>query len=366
MNEDFQWPNDEFRHAGWSLISQFQNELSAALENILSPLYGPDWFQDCVNKDKWAGKIPEKEIYVILKETVQYANQNFRMAIAKRMLSQESLTKPEIESLDKILDYRNLWSHEPSERSKRVTQSQLRDLALNIKKFATSESLIASCTNVIEADDLADLIFSLPVVARHLPENAKNKEQIARIAEVLLRDSQDNDFDVVSGVREKELVEALQATLHAWQKTDLRFDFLLIRYRLLQLQVLNKVNTDSNSLAISGYQDKSFNIAFPDEETTFSLSDGLSELTHGIRGAIAETLREILPDIEKSKIELEKFTEVPEADKCKCEYCQIVPTILSPFEDKDRELNEFMEANIFAKDAGVRFVKLVAASDEKS
>jgi hypothetical protein len=198
------------------------------------------------------------------------------------------------------------------------------------------------------------------------PENAKNKEQIARIAEVLLRDSQGNDSESTSGVRESELFEALQATLHAWQKTDLRFDLLLIRYRLLQLQVLNKVNLDSNNLAASGYQDETFSIAFPDEETSFGLSDGLSELTDGIRGAIAETLREILPEIEKSKVELEKFTEVPEVDKCKCEYCQIVPTIINPFEDKDLALNQFMEAKIFTKDSGVRFVKLAAAFEENS
>jgi hypothetical protein len=358
MTHEFQWPNDEIRHAGWSLLSEFQNEVFAALENILEPLFGPDWFHKCINRDMWPGKTPEKELYVFLKETVQFSNQNFRVAMAKAFLGEDNLTKKEIDALEKILHFRNLWSHEPAEKSKRITQSNLRELAINIQRFTINESLLASCKSAIEAKDLADLLLSLPVVARHLPVNVKNKEQMAKVSEILRRSELNSGSGIDSSMKVSELLSALTATLHAWQKTDLRFDLLSIKYRLLQLQVLNKVHLDTNTLMANNFCEENYGLTFADQYAESNILEGMSFTSEKISGLIEQAIGKVLSDIEKYKVDSSTFTEVESGDECECEYCLIVPTMLSPFNEEDAELNEFIKSEIFNPSKGVRFFKL--------
>lgn len=354
--ENLLWPNDEIRHAGWSLLGQFQDELFAEIEKVLMPLYGKDWFHESLPKENWKNKKPEKELYVLLKETVQSANQNFRLAIATSCTHKQFLTKAEIESLEKILYYRNKWSHEPSETNKRITRSELRDLAINIKNFAVSEGLKVSCDYAIGTEELGDLIFSLPVVARHLPTNAKNKAEIFKVSELIDKVNLSEKNKSELSPREIEFRDALEVALHGWQKTDLRLELLLVQFRLLQTQILAKIHVDSNRIAADDYINENFEIIFKNTDYEFELHDKLSEITFEISKLTQETLEEIASHVEDLVTRIDKYSEIPEDEKCKCQYCKIVPTVLSPFEEKDTERIAFIQSRIFGEERDFKFL----------
>ena len=355
---NLQWPNDEIRHAGWSLLSQFQNDLFTEIEKVLKPLFGEDWFKQCLTEEKWKSKSPEKELYVLLKETVLHANQNFRIAIANSCKKSQSLTKMDLESLEKILNYRNQWSHEPSDNSKRISRADLRDLASNIKNFAISESLKSSCEYAIGTEELADLIFSLPVVARHLPINARNKVELSRISELIGKVNL-NQPEGDSSKRESELVEGLTGALHGWQKTDLRLQLLLFHYRLLQIQLLSKVHVDANTLAAENFKGDYFEVFFSDVNDKFQIYDELGDTTQRIHKINSETVDDISGDIEELLSKIQEYSDVPESERCTCVYCKIVPTFLSPFEEKDIKRNDFIESEIFGDQTGIQFLHLL-------
>lgn len=371
MTESFIWPNEEIRHAGYSLLGEFQTGLFSEMGKILEPLYGSDWFQKCLTHEKWSGKKHEKDLSVLLKETVQFANQNFRMAIAKSVLNEQTLTKGDLDTLDSILDYRHLWSHESSEESKRITHNDLKNLAISIEKFAMNDSVKISCQNAIQKKDLADLIFSLPVVARHLPENVRSKEQIQRISEYL----QEKHKDKKSGARldELEVQELLRVASHGWKKAELKFDYLFIQFRLLQIRMLSKIQVDANSLPTDFFLNHEFEedlsvlakYKYLFGDNWVDISDEISLLSEESHKVFEESLVEINQDIAKLALETKQFKEISEQDNCQCDVCKLIPgAFMNPFMEEDIARNKFIESRVFDSDSGVRFIKLLPAKEQ--
>jgi len=350
------FPNDEVRQVGFSLLSEYQNGLFPEIEKILQPKYGNDWFQKCLSEEKWKGKNPSKDLYTLLKEVVDFNNHNFRLAIAKSMFGRHVLTAAELEEIGKIFKYRNKWAHDQSDIENQVNLTDLRDLTRLVKKYAMNESTKLSCEEILNSKDTRDLILSIPAVSRNLPENFRTTEQMAKIVSLLKNNEipQDSNPEMLI-----EMQNGLRTAFHAWRRTQLQLDTLLLRHRLLQAQIMSKITVDANSfkedLTIESlghfeFNDKSSELELMGEVVEFSENLGLYS------GPLLEQVEKQVEEILNTHKELSKSTG---EGNCVCDYCKIDPHGFGPLYASDLAIEQFLEQEVFNRDFGVRFIKLL-------
>lgn len=354
------FPNDEVRQVGFSLLSEYQNGLFPEIEKILLPIHGNDWFQKCLSEEKWKGKTPTKDLYTLLKEIFDYNNQNFRMAFAMSIFSRHSLDKVEVEELGKIFKYRNKWAHDQSDIESQVNLKDLRALASLVKKYTISESTKLSCEEILTSKSPLELMFSIPAVARNLPENARTADQMLKISSLLnnFEKSQDGDASRIA-----ELHDGLKTALHAWTRTSFRLEVLLLQHRTLQAQIMGKILVDANSLRDKFANESHGHFEFNDKSTELELMREISKLSENLKlfvVPLVEQMEKQVDEILKTHEDLSKLTGV---GNCVCEYCVIDPHGFGPFQESDVEIKQFLEEEVFNHAFGVRFIKVFATED---
>jgi hypothetical protein len=294
-------------------------------------------------------------LYALLKETVDFSNQNFRMGISKSFFDKTHLTKSEIEALGMILKFRNRLAHESNEIGEQITHSELKKLASYILIFANDVGLKHSCENILESSNLSDLIFSIPAVARHMPENIKNSQQLKAISRHYLGLKSSVEGSQASAA---ELLEALRAAMHGWRSASKQWELLLIKHRILQLQILNKLHIDANKFIAETEEGVFKYLSFKDVYCKLNSYDDIKTFTESIDGKENNLLKLIQDDVQ----ELSPQESVEET--CSCEFCKIAPHGLGPLYQIDADTESFLEENVFTRESGVRFVKLLPDAEE--
>ena len=362
MSNQNLFPNDEVRQVGFSLLSEYQNGLFPEIEKILQPLHGDDWFHKCLSDEKWKGKNPTKDLYTLLKEIVDYNNQNFRMALAKSLFSRHSLNKIEIEELGKIFKYRNKWAHDQSDIESQVNLTDLRTLATLVKKYAISESTKLSCEEILVSKSPIELILSIPAVARNLPENVRTSDQMLKISSILdnFEKSQDSE-----ATRITELRDGLTTALHAWQRTSFRLDVLLFHHRSLQAQIMAKILVDANSFKDEIANEFQGHFEFDDRSTEFELMDEIGKLSGNLSMYVKPLLEQIEMQVNEILKTHESLSKSTGEGNCVCDYCKIDLHGFAPFQDSDNEIEQFLEEEVFNRAFGVRFIKVFASEDSE-
>jgi hypothetical protein len=350
------FPNDEVRQVGFSLLSEYQNGLFPEIEKILQPKYGNDWFQKCLSEEKWKGKNPSKDLYTLLKEVVDFNNHNFRLAIAKSMFGKHVLTAAELEEIGKIFKYRNKWAHDQSDTENQVNLTDLRDLTRLVKKYAMNESTKLSCEEILKSKDARDLILSIPAVSRNLPENFRTTEQMAKIVSLFKNNKipQDSSPEMLI-----EMQDGLRTTFHAWQRTQLRLDYLLLHHRFLQVKIMAKILVDANSFSEEFSNESLGNFEFNDKSTEFELMDEIQQLSANLSLHTGPLVKQIERQVEEILEAHEKLSKSTGERYCVCDYCAIDPHGFGPFYQSDQEVKQFLEEEVFNRAFGVRFIKLL-------
>ena len=362
MSNQNLFPNDEVRQVGFSLLSEYQNGLFPEIEKILQPIYGDDWFKKCLSEDKWKGKIPSKDLYTLLKEAVDFNNQNFRMAIAKSMFDRHTLTAIELEEIGKIFKFRNKWAHDQSDIEHQVDSKDLRNLTKLVKKYAMNESTKLSCEEILKSASPIDLILSIPAVARNLPENFRTSTQITNILSLL------KNTDISQASNSEMLVQmqdGLRAAIHAWRRTQLQLDILLLHHRALQGQIMGKILVDANSFKEEVTNESLGHFEFNDKSTELELMDEIGRLSGNLKSytsPLVEQIQKQMEEILKTHEELSKSTG---EGNCVCDYCKIDLHGFGPFYDSDVEIKKFLEEEVFSRNFGVRFIKLLNKDTEE-
>jgi len=350
------FPNDEVRQVGFSLLSEYQNGLFLEIERILEPIYGDNWFQLCLSVDKWKGKNPSKDLYSLLKEVLDFNNQNFRMAIAKTTFDRHSLTAVELAELGKIFKYRNKWAHDQSDIESQVNLTDLRELTGLVKKYALNESTKLSCDEILKSKSTIELMLSIPAVARNLPENLRTIEQINNI-ESLLKNidlNQNSKSEMLS-----KFQDALTATLHAWRRTQLQLDTLLLHHRLLQGQIMSKILVDANSFKKELTNESLGHFEFNDVYTELELMGEIGRLSGNLNLYTGPLVEQVQKQVEEILRTHEELGESTGQGKCSCDYCKIDLHGFGPFTEQDLEIEKFLEEEVFNRAFGVRFIKLL-------
>ena len=356
MNNQNLFPNDEVRQVGFSLLSEYQNGLFPEIEKILQPIYGDDWFKKCLSEEKWRWKNPSNDLYTLLKEAVDFNNQNFRMAIAKSMFDRHTLTDIELEEIRKIFKYRNKWAHDQSDLENQVNSKDLRNLTKLIKKYAMNESTKLSCEEILKSESPRDLILSIPAVARNLPENFRTSKQITNIVSIL------KNTDISQASNSEMLIQmqdGLRTAFHAWRRTQLQLEILLLHHRALQAQIMGKILVDANSFREDLTIESLGHFEFNDKSAELELMHEVGRLSGNLNlytSPLVEQIQKQVEEILKTQEELSKSTG---EGNCVCDYCKIDLHGFGPFSDSDVEIQQFLEEEVFNQAFGVRFIKVL-------
>ncbi len=362
MSNQNLFPNDEVRQVGFSLLSEYQNGLFPEIEKILQPKYGDDWFQKCLSEEKWKGKIPSKDLYTLLKEVVDFNNHNFRLAIARSMFDRHVLTAAELEEIGKIFKYRNKWAHDPSDIENQVNLRDLRELTRLIKKYAMNQSTKLSCEEILKSKDTSDLMLSIPAVARIRLENFRTTEQKTQIVSLLKNNEipQESNPEMLT-----KMQDGLRTSLHAWRRTQLQLDILLLHHRLLQAQIMAKIRVDANSFKEDLNIESLGHFEFNDKSAELELMREVGRLSGNLglySDPLLEQVEKQVEEILKTQEELSKTTG---EGNCVCDYCKIDLHGFGPFSDSDLEIEQFLEEEVFNRALGVRFIKLLNEDTEE-
>lgn len=361
MSNQNLFPNDEVRQVGFSLLSEYQNGLFPEIEKILQPKYGDDWFHKCLSEEKWKGKNPSKDLYTLLKEVVDFNNHNFRLAIAKSTFDRHVLTATELEEIGKIFKYRNKWAHDQSDIENQVNLKDLKDLTRLVLKYALNESTKLSCEEILKSKSPIDLMLSIPAVARNLPENFRTTEQITNIVTLLKKydKSQAANPEMLT-----QMQDGLRTTFHAWRRTQLQLDALLLRHRLLQAQIMAKIRVDANSFKEDLNIESLGHFEFNDTSAEFELMDEVGKLSGNLGLYTAPLLEQIEKQVEEVLKAHEELSKSTGEGNCVCDYCKIDPHGFGPLYASDLEIEQFLEEEVFNRDFGVRFIKLLNKDTE--
>ena len=356
MSNQNLFPNDEVRQVGFSLLSEYQNGLFPEIEKILQPKYGDDWFQKCLSEEKWKGKIPSKDLYTLLKEVVDFNNHNFRLAIAKPTFDRHVLTATELEEIGKIFKYRNKWAHDQSDFENQVNLKDLRDLARLVLKYALNESTKLSCEEILKSKSPIDLMLSIPAVARNLPENFRTTEQITNIVTLLKK------YDKSQAANPEmlpKLYDGLTTAFHAWQRTQLRLDNLLLQHRMLQAKVMAKILVDANSFKEDLNIESLGHFEFNDNYSELELMHEIGRLSGNLNLYTGPLIKQIEKQVEKILSRHEELSKSTGEGNCVCDYCKIDLQGFGPLYESDIEIEQFLEEEVFNRAFGVRFIKLL-------
>lgn len=146
-NSDF---TNEILVFGNEILKSFQDSIYHVLEENLKPLWGDNWFEQCVIENPSQIKL-QKDLQSVLRQVLFHNNGNFRLALAKGLFKNDKLTKFQLDLLSDIQIQRNLWAH-PDEIH--LNAEQLRRLASNILRFLgdNKSDLSERCDFIIKAN----------------------------------------------------------------------------------------------------------------------------------------------------------------------------------------------------------------------
>lgn len=146
-NSDF---TNEILVFGNEILKSFQDSIYHVLEENLKPLWGDNWFEQCVIENPSHAK-SQKDLQSVLRQVLFHNNGNFRLALAKGLFKNDKLTKFQLDLLSDIQIQRNLWAH-PDEIH--LNAEQLRRLASNILRFLgdNKSDLSERCDFIIKAN----------------------------------------------------------------------------------------------------------------------------------------------------------------------------------------------------------------------
>lgn len=287
---------------GNEILKNFQDDIYKVLEANLKPLWGDNWFEQCVIDSTTQAK-PQKDLQGILRQILFYNNGNFRLALAKGLFQNDKMTKIQLDLLSEIQIQRNVWAH-PDEIN--LNSEQLRKLASNILQFlgGNKTDLSDRCDFIIKANLKDDNL-----IPKILMNSNLFKKHIDSINEIFSSsDSKSFLESEIMRLREKvSYLEALKRTEKdkAAVNTNSVYHFsvdMLANYIFLQVIYVNVFLLMHYSL------NSTSNKAIKD------LVDGFEHVEE-LQSEIAE-LMEQYGTVDKIR------QENMGTKQCKCEYCQ--------------------------------------------
>jgi len=300
-NNDF---TNEIFVVGNEILKNFQDDIYNVLEIHLKPLWGDNWFEQCIIESPSQAK-SQKDLQGILRQILFHNNGNFRLALAKGIFKNDKMTKIQLDLLSDIQIQRNLWAH-PDEIN--INAEQLRKLASNILKFLGDHKTDLSdrCDFIIKAN-----LKDHNLIPKILMNSNLFKKHIDSINEIFSNsDSKSFLESEIMRLRDKvSYLEALKKTGKDNSSVDITSVYhfsvdMLANYIFLQVIYINvfllmKYSLNSSSdKEIKGLVDK-----FGDGE---ELQNEMSEILIQYH-----TIDEIRQEKMGTK-------------NCKCEYCKLL------------------------------------------
>ncbi len=96
---------------GNEILLEFRDLVSSSIESELLPLFGENWFEECVIEKPTPSVFTAVDLQFLLKEILDRNNGNFRLALAKSIFKTSSLNKVVLDNFDIARKLRNLWAH---------------------------------------------------------------------------------------------------------------------------------------------------------------------------------------------------------------------------------------------------------------
>ena len=225
-----------------------------------------------------------------------------------------------------------------------------------------NESTKLSCEEILKSESPRDLILSIPAVARNLPENFRTSKQITNIVSIL------KNTDISQASNSEMLIQmqdGLRTAFHAWRRTQLQLDILLLHHRILQVRIMAKILVDANSFKEDLTIESLGHFEFNDKSSELELMNEVGELSGNLglySGPLLEQVEKQVEEILNTHEELSKSTG---EGNCVCDYCKVDLHGFGPFSDSDVEIEQFLEEEVFNRSFGVRFIKLLNEDTEE-
>jgi hypothetical protein len=300
-NSDF---TNEILVVGNEILKNFQDDLYHVLEINLKPLWGNNWFEQCIIESPGHTK-SQKDLQGLLRQILFHNNGNFRLALAKGLFQNEKMTKIQLDLLSDIQIQRNLWAH-PDEIN--LNAEQLRKLANNILQFLgkNKTDLSDRCEFIIKANLKDDNL-----IPKILMNSNLFKKHIDSINEIFSNsDSKSFLESEIMRLRDKvSYLEALKKTGKDNSSVDITSVYhfsvdMLASYTFLQVIYINVFLLMNYSLNSSSNKEvKSLVDKFGDGE---ELQNEMSEIL--IQYHAVDEIRE----------------EKMGTKNCNCEYCKLL------------------------------------------
>ena len=213
-NNDF---TNEILVVGNEILKNFQDDIYDVLEIGLKPLWGDNWFEECIMESPSHTK-SQKDLQGLLRQILFHNNGNFRLALAKGLFQNEKMTKIQLDLLSDIQIQRNLWAH-PDEVN--LNAEQLRKLASNILQFLGK--------NKSDLSDRCDFIIKA---------NLKDDNSIPKIL-------------MNSNLFKKHIDSINEIFSNSDSKSFLESEIMRLRDKVSYLEALKKTGKDKSSVDIT-------------------------------------------------------------------------------------------------------------------
>jgi hypothetical protein len=289
---------------GNEILKNFQDYIYNVLEANLKPLWGDNWFEQCIGESPTQSK-SQKDLQGLLRQILFHNNGNFRLALAKGMFQSYKMTKVQLDLLSDIQIQRNFWAH-PDEVN--LNAEQLRNLASNILQFLgdNKTDLTDRCDFIIKANLKDDNL-----IPKILMNSNLFKKHIDSINEIFSNsDSKSFLESEIMQLRDRvSYLEALKKNGNGISSVDITpvYHFsvdMLANYIFLQIIYINVFLVMNYSLNSSSDKDiKSVVDRFNNGE---ELQNDISELMKQYTSV--------------DEIRMEKMG----TKNCKCEYCKTI------------------------------------------
>jgi hypothetical protein len=298
-NNDF---TNEIFVVGNEILKNFQDDIYNVLETNLKPLWGKNWFDQCVIGSSSQAK-SQKDLQGLLRQILFHNNGNFRLALAKGLFQNDKMTKIQLDLLSDIQNQRNLWAH-PDEIN--LSAEQLRRLATNILQFLgqNKTDLSERCDFIIKANLKDDNL-----IPKILMNSNLFKKHIDSINEIF-SNSDSKSFLESEIMRLRDKVSYLEALKKSGsRKNSINIESvyhfsvdMFAKYLFLQVIYINV------------FQLMHYSLNSTNEKAIKELVDGFNHLD-GLQSEIAELMEQYAT---VDKIRQENMG----TKHCKCEYCK--------------------------------------------
>jgi hypothetical protein len=298
-NNDF---TNEIFVVGNEILKNFQDDIYNVLETNLKPLWGKNWFDQCVIESSSQAK-SQKDLQGLLRQILFHNNGNFRLALAKGLFQNDKMTKLQLDLLSDIQNQRNLWAH-PDEIN--LSAEQLRRLATNILQFLgqNKTDLSERCDFIIKANLKDDNL-----IPKILMNSNLFKKHIDSINEIF-SNSDSKSFLESEIMRLRDKVSYLEALKKSGsRKNSINIESvyhfsvdMFAKYLFLQVIYINV------------FQLMHYSLNSTNEKAIKELVDGFNHLD-GLQSEIAELMEQYAT---VDKIRQENMG----TKHCKCEYCK--------------------------------------------